>query len=139
MLNLVQTRLKQQFSHVQTAVNVRQAMAQSLVAEFQLYVVPLAERPKANERDTGKPLQETQLTFAVIIGLVSRNDSTGSKALQALETHRRTIRSLLYGWQPEGTAQPIELGPSDLLGLADNGIWWIDRFTTTTWYEGTQA
>lgn len=138
MLTLVQTRIKSIFDQVGGAANVREAIGEPIHRSSVAYVVPVNERPAGNSRDVdiGQPLQEMVITFGVVIGLKSINDSTGDKALVQLEQYRTALRNCLYGWKPSANFEPVLLGAGDLVGFAPQGLWWIDRFTTNTWYQG---
>jgi hypothetical protein len=116
---------------------MREAIKQPIHQGNIAYVVPVSERPAGNSRDEdiGQPLQQSQITFGVVIGLQSINDATGIKSLEQLETLRTNLRASLYGWTPADHS-PLLLGPSDLVAFVPNGLWWIDRFTTSTWYTG---
>ncbi|MFS1704487.1 hypothetical protein [Alteromonas sp. AMM-1] len=141
MLTLVQTRIKPIFDHVGGAANVREAMGQPIHRSSVAYVVPVSESPVGNSRDVdiGQPLQESVITFGVVIGIKSINDSTGEKALIQLEQLRTALRNSLYGWKPSSDFEPVLLSKSDLVGFATQGLWWIDRFITNTWYQGVNG
>jgi hypothetical protein len=138
MLTLVQTRIKSLFDHVGGAANVREAIGEPIHRSSAAYVVPVNERPAGNSRDVdiGQPLTDVVITFGVVIGIKSINDSTGDKALAALAVYRSSLRESLYGWKPADNYEPILLSNGDIVGFAPNGLWWIDRFTTNTWYQG---
>ncbi|WP_416305212.1 hypothetical protein [Neptunicella sp. SCSIO 80796] len=140
MLIAVQTQIKPVFNQVDSAVNIHTAIAQPINQPSVAYVVPLTERPAQNSRDmdVGQPLQEVNVGFGVVIGLQSINDPTGSKGMEALQQLRKELRKKLFGWSPAPDFNPITLGNGDLVGFAKNGLWWIDRFTTQTWYQGNQ-
>ena len=141
MLNLVKARIQPLFISVGTAVNVQNAIKQPINQRNCAYVVPVNERPAPSGRDAsvGKPLQETIITFGFVIGIQSLNDATGEKGLASLEALRESLRESLFGWSPSNEHEPVNLSNSDLVGFAANGMWWLDRFTTTTWYEGTAS
>ncbi len=138
MLNLVQTRIKPLFDQIGSAVNVRTAMEQRIARNNAAFVVPVRERPLGNSReaDIGNPLQEVVVTFGVVVGLRITNDPTGEKAIEQQEVLRTSLRQQLYGWKPSSEYEPVLLGDNDLIGFAPDGMWWIDRFTTNTWFEG---
>lgn len=141
MLTLVKTRIKTIFDQVGGAANVREAMSKPIHRNSVAYVVPVNERPAGNSRDVdiGQPLQETVITFGVVIGIKSINDATGDKALVQLEQYRQTLRNSLYGWKPSSEFEPVLLGAGDLVGFVPQGLWWIDRFKTNTWYQGVNG
>jgi len=138
LLTSVQTQIKPCFNFVASAVNIREAIKQPLNLPSIAFVVPVSERPLGNSRDVdvGMPFQEVTITFGVVMGLQSINDKTGSKGLLAIEEKHKCLREKIYGWKPTAEHEPILLGSSDLLAFVPNGIWWIDRFITTTWYYG---
>ena len=141
MLNDIQTRIKSLFDHVDGAANVRDAIGQPIQRASVDFVVPVRERPAPNGRDVdiGQPLQEMIVTFGVVIGIKSVNDSTGNKAITTLESYRTNLRNSLYGWKPNAAYEPILLGDGDLVAFASGGLWWVDRFTTNTWYQGVNG
>ena len=141
MLTLVQTRIKSIFDQVGGAANVREAIGEPIHRSSVAYVVPVNERPAGNSRDVdiGQPLQEMVITFGVVIGIKSVNDSTGNKAITTLESYRTNLRNSLYGWKPNAAYEPILLGDGDLVAFASGGLWWVDRFTTNTWYQGVNG
>ena len=137
LLTAVQTQIRPCFKSVASAVNIREAIKQPLNLADIAFVVPVSERPLGNSRDVdvGRPLQEMQITFGVVMGLQSINDKTGEKGLLAIEQKRLALREKLHGWIPTTEHEPILLAASDLIAFVPNGIWWIDRFTTATWYQ----
>ena len=137
LLDDIQERIAPAFKRVEAAINLREVIKQPIHADNGAFVVPIAERPAGNSRDTdiGRPLQEINITFGVVIGLKSINDPTGEKGMAALEALRCSCRQKLYGYTPTDHDR-ILLAASDLVAFAANGIWWLDRFTTTTWYQG---
>ena len=137
LLSNVQTQIKPCFKSVKGAVNIREAIKQPLNNTDIAFVVPVSERPAGNSRDTdiGQPLQETLITFGVVIGIQSINDATGENSLALLEAKRSQLRHALYGYKPS-EHEPILLAASDLVAFVPNGLWWIDRFTTVTWHQG---
>ncbi|WP_299072885.1 hypothetical protein [uncultured Paraglaciecola sp.] len=137
LLTDIQTRIKPCFKRVNSAVNIREAIKQPLNLSDAAFVVPVSERPAGNSRDVdiGNPLQEAAITFGVVMGIQSINDPTGENGLVALEQKRKQVREKLYGYAPTDH-EPILLGAGDLVAFVPNGVWWIDRFTTVTWYQG---
>lgn len=125
------------FDDTKSAISLREAIKQPIHKQSLGIVVPIAERPSANVRDEdiGRPLQKSEQTFGVVIGFKSINDATGAVSMEALDALRKSLREKLYGFQyPKHT--PIMLGPSDLINFVPGGLWWIDRFTTSTYYQG---
>lgn len=141
MLLLVKNHIKTHFDDVGTAVNVRAAMKQPIARASVGFVTPISDQPSGNSRepDIGQPLQETTITFGVVIGIRSINDPTGEKGLVALEKKRKALRSALMGWKPDSEHEPVLIGSGSLIGFAENGLWWLDRFSTITWQEGDNA
>lgn len=137
LLTDVKTRIEPCFKNVSGAVNIREAIKQPLNLSDVAFVVPVSERPAGNSRDVdvGQPLQETLITFGVVIGIQSINDPTGEKGLIALEEKRKSLRNQLYGYAPLDH-EPILISNGDIVAFVPNGIWWIDRFTTVTWHQG---
>lgn len=138
MLNLVKPQIESLFDEVGTAANVRKAMSQPLHRHNAAFVVPVSDRPLTNSRDVdiGRPLQEFIVTFGVVIGLRAINDPTGEKTLAELKSLRASLRASLFGWKPDEDHERVLLGNGDLIGFTNDGLWWIDRFSTNTWYRG---
>lgn len=138
MLNLVKPQIASVFDEVGTAANVRKAMSQPLHRNNAAFVVPVSNRPMTNSRDVdmGRPIQEFIVTFGVVIGLRAINDPTGEKTLAQLESLRSSLRESLFGWKPDEAHERVILGNGDLIGFTSDGLWWIDRFSTNTWYRG---
>lgn len=139
MLTNIQTRIKPLFGVVGAAVNLREAIKQPIHKRHNAYVTPISDRPTGNSRepDIGQPFQETIITFGVVIGFKSINDPTGEKALAGLAELRKQLRESLHGWKPADKHEPILLGAGDVVGFANDGVWWLDRFSTVTWYLGS--
>lgn len=139
LLKDVQTHLNGVFNQVSGAVNFREAIKQPLNTQNAAFIVPVSERPAGNSRDEdiGRPLQEVTVTFGVVIGIQSKNDKTGEKGMVLLEVLRKETREALHGWTPPGKHSPILIGPGDIISFVDGGLWWLDRFTTNTWHQGT--
>lgn len=140
LLSAIQAQIKPLFKQVQGAANVKNAIARPISVKNSplAFVCPIGERPTNNERelDIGQPLQQVLVSFGVVIGVASINDATGDKALETLETVRAQLQTALLGFSPAGDFEPIVLGNSDLVGFADGGLWWLDRFSTITWRQG---
>lgn len=136
MLTAVQKQIKGVFSHVDSVVNLYDAMAQPISHPSIGFVLPVNERPAGNSRDIGPSLQHVHATFAVVIGIKSTNDAAEMKELAMLEQHRQALRKALNNWIPKEGYEPIVLAASDMLSITPSGLWWIDRFTTNTFYMG---
>lgn len=130
-------RITPVFERVEGAANVRQAMAQPIHGSNIAFVVPMAVNPQANSRDhdIGQPLQEVLIEFGVVTGLRSVNDRTGERVLIEQAQLSEKARLQLHGWSP-ANHEPITLGNSSLVGFVENGLWWLDRYHTHTWYQG---
>jgi hypothetical protein len=137
LLTDLSSRIQPVFKRVETAINLREAIKQPIHGGNIAFVVPVLERPTNNTRDVdvGQPMQEVTITFGIVMGLQSINDPTGTKAVVELEKLRVATRALLYGFTPIDH-EPVLLAASDLVAFVPNGLWWIDRYTTNTWYKG---
>ncbi|NRA56240.1 MAG: hypothetical protein HRU23_19025 [Gammaproteobacteria bacterium] len=146
MLSLIEQRLetievdaKRLFRLVDSALSLAAVLDDPINISPAAYVIPIAERPGTNTRTIGPALQQISITFGVIIAVKSFNDPKGKKGSQLLESLRSEIRQSLFGWSPDANHGAVELGPGDLVAMKNGGIWWLDRFTTTTYEESTNG
>ncbi|GAB5378967.1 MAG: hypothetical protein Alis3KO_00980 [Aliiglaciecola sp.] len=133
-------RVKPLFKQVGGAANIVEAVKQNIPIGNIGFVIPLGEQPMGNRRDVdiGAPLQEAIITFGVLSGIRVFDDAAGDKSTVAIEQHSKKVLSALYGWKPNGEYDPILLGNSALVKYSSSGMWWLQRFTTNTWYQGKQ-
>jgi hypothetical protein len=115
---------------VGTVLSLAMAMGQSVRADVEVFVCPLAERPGPNQRATGPVLQQVTDTIGVVFAVRARNDKDGAKAASKLELARASVRRALLGWCPASATRHIELAPSDLVKMEPGQVWWLDRYTT---------
>lgn len=133
-------RAKPLFKHVGGASNVRQAISQNIPHDSVCYIVPLSETPMGNSRDVdvGCPVQEVNITIGILIGIKNFNDDTGFKSIELLDAQKIAVRETFYGWKPDDEHDPMLLGKSELVHFSNTGLWWVQRFMTTTWQRGVQ-
>jgi hypothetical protein len=107
------------------------------------YLVPISQKPKVMVNDLTGSVHEITETFGIFIGLQSINDPKMKKANALIHNFISDLRRELLGFSPidlenpEVNYQPITLAGSNLSSIADNGIWWLERFSTTYYLEST--
>ncbi len=119
-----ETELRQ----VAGAMELAAALKAPSVATPAAFVVPLADRPAADEAFTGGVLQRVNTTVTVVLALDSKRDATGAAAGDALQQLRRQVRGALLGWTPEGATAPITAGPGALIDFDNGRLWWGDEY-----------
>lgn len=139
MLSAVKQKLKaidgQPFKLVNSALSLASVLEKPIKQSPALYVIPIADRPGKEQRTTGQLLQNVTTTFGVVIAVKSINNPTGSDAEDKLEEYRELIQNALFGWRPTSEHVPILLGGGDLVSMNKNGVWWLDKFTTSNYAE----
>lgn len=113
---------------VQGAVELAAALEASALATPAAYVVPMGDRPQADEGMTGGALQLVVSTLAIVLVVDNRRDATGAAAAADLEQLRVQVRRALLGWAPEGMDAPITAGRGQLIDLIDGRVWWGDEY-----------
>jgi hypothetical protein len=101
------------------------------------YLVPISQKPKVMVNDLAGSVHEITETFGIFIGLQSINDPKMKKANALIHNFISDLRRELLGFSPEVGYAPITLAGSNLSSIADNGIWWLERFSTTYHLEST--
>ena len=146
MLTLIEQQIeairvdgKSPFRLVDSALSLSSVLSKPIKQSPVAYIVPVSERPGRNERTIGKAMQSLDITFGVVIAVSNINDPSGKRGNAVLESLRKNIRDALFGWSPTSNHQPILLGAGDLVSMDKNGIWWLDKFTTTTYEEATNG
>lgn len=137
MLSAIETKLgeikvdnKALFIDVGSALSLASVMNTSATRSPAAFVVPISEQPQSNHRDIGAAMQDVQVELGVLIVLTSRNDPSGAKGAALLAECRTAVKKALYGWQPMEGFEPLLLARGDLVKMAPNVIYWMDRFTT---------
>ena len=146
MLSLLESRIKalktdgkSTFKQVKSALAFSKIKDKSVPATTCVYITLIADVPVKGTALSSGQLQERQLIFAVIVGLQSRNDPTGEKGNTQLQTLRDNVKGSLSGWVPTGYENGVVRGKGDLLAFADNGIWWMDRYSINIFEEVTHG
>lgn len=101
------------------------------------YLVPISQKPTVLENDLAGSIHQIQETFGIFIGLQSINDPKMKKANALIHNFIGDLRRELLGLSPEVGYQPITLAGSNLSSIAGNGIWWLERFSTTYYLDST--
>ncbi|MCL2829989.1 MAG: hypothetical protein FWD77_04525 [Betaproteobacteria bacterium] len=99
-----------------------------------VYVVPLAETPRANEL-APVVMQRVEVSVGLVIAVSNVADKRGAAALGDLGYIRAAVHEALYAWAPEGF-EPLERGPGNLLGLRNGVLWWQDIFNSAHYLKG---
>jgi hypothetical protein len=101
------------------------------------YLVPISQKPKVMLNDLAGSVHEITETFGVFIGLQSINDPKMKKANALIHNFISDLRRELLGFSPKNNFESLTLAGSNLSSIADNGIWWLERFSTTYHLEST--
>ena len=139
MLNSVESRINalekdgggKLFTRVKSAFNINEIKGKSVPAPYIAYVVDLGEKPGTPLSDSAGTVTEITQTIGLLIGIQSRNDKAGTKGNALLKSVKDKVRISLLGWRPERRYRNFKIGSSAPFAFADNGIWWMERFTTT--------
>ncbi|NPA72676.1 MAG: hypothetical protein GXO35_07590 [Gammaproteobacteria bacterium] len=130
--NIIIDALKQAntFSGVDLALGVPDLKKQIIVGDAQAWVIELLANPDPNIRDIGSPIQREPQVYAVLIGIRSHNDPTGSNSVEKLENQRLAVRQALFGMVPEVGHEAFTLAGAELLRFSNNAVFWVERFQT---------
>ena len=101
-----------------------------IYGDSQAWVYELAGNPIAVE-GTGKLLQQETQLYAVLIGIKTHNDNTGSSATAQLQQARQEVRQALFDVVPSPNYWAFELAGAELLHFAENAVFWVERFKTS--------
>lgn len=101
------------------------------------YLVPIQQTPTVLENDLAGSVHQIKETFGIFIGLQSINDPKMKKANALIHNFIDDLRRELLGFSPKTGYQPLTLAGSNLSGISKNGIWWLERFSTTYYLEST--
>ena len=136
-LSPILTRLKEQtagFLKIGALADLAAADG-SLVVPPAAFVMPMGETPSPDLTIDAPPQQTVTVTFAIILVLASRRDSSGEKALADLQAWRDQIKDSLYGWEMSPSMHdPMLFHGGQLLRFDDGLLWWSDEFSTRTFY-----
>jgi hypothetical protein len=105
------------------------ASAAGLVTPPSAFVLPLSDRPSANQTATIVSQQNT-IRFGVALAVQNLRDPRGEQATADLRTLRIAVMTALLGWSPAAEYDPCEYGGGRLLQLTDQVLWWQDDFVT---------
>lgn len=134
MLDSTEARLNllvpDSLAFVGSAVSLATAMLKKPVQQSVCYVVPVAERALPTARQSGRALQLVDVAIGIVIGIQTLNDQRGDRGRESLEAVREAIRDQLFGWQPENSLVPYQLGNGDLLKMDHGQLWWLDYYHT---------
>lgn len=130
LLEAVKARLKDQTTlrMVQGALELAAAIKAQSVATPAAFVVPMTDRPGADETFSGSVLQAVTTTLSIVLVLDNKRDGTGGAASDELELLRAVVRKALLGWVPAGFESPLTAGNGQLIDLDNGRVWWGDEF-----------
>ncbi len=141
MLATVETRLRDwqtqdgqtPFPVVSGAGTVAAVFEQGVVAEMELYVIPLPSSYQRATQDLGPICQQGVEQFGVAVGIKTYNDARGASGSSRIDSVKNELRRALVGWQPEGATDRVELAGSEPLGMKKETFWFICRFRYGAW------
>ncbi len=136
-LNALQNDGKRAFHQVKGALAFAAIKNQSVPALTCAYVLPLGSEPMKGVASSNGQFGMRKESFAVVLGVQSRNDPTGEKGNQLIKQLRGITHSSMQGWLPPGQSTAFKRGQDKLLALADNGLWWINFYSIETFEEVT--
>ncbi|OUR62056.1 hypothetical protein A9Q74_06300 [Colwellia sp. 39_35_sub15_T18] len=125
------------FDQVKSALNMAALKGKSIPKSYCAYVVPVSDLPRSLADDLAGSVEEITSTVAVVIGIQSRNDPTGEKGNELLQETLSQVRKSLLAYSPKAGYRGFKLAGGNLLNMADNGIWWLEKFSTTYYLEST--
>lgn len=123
------------FNSVESAMNLSSIKNRSVPKPYCAYVANMGETPVTLENDSAGSVTQMKVTLGVIMGIQSRNDPTGQRGNSLIKAAQEVLRQSLLGWRPIRAYRPFEIAASAPFAFADNGIWWIERYTTTYYLE----
>jgi hypothetical protein len=143
MYNVIEQRLQQAqsqqgnrlFLQFESVLDFSELKTKAVPKQRCGYLVPISQKPTVLENDLAGSIHEIKETFGIFIGLQSINDPKMKKANGLIHTFLSDLRRELLGLSPATGYQPITLAGSNLSSVASNGIWWLERFTTTYYLD----
>lgn len=93
------------------------------------YVVPLSERDDGAD-DMDAEDQQIAASFGLIIAVSNVSTPGGRAALADLQTLRKSARSALLGWVPDGCDMSVLFDRGSLIAIQSGVVWWQDAFRT---------
>jgi len=119
------------FNQVKSALSLAIVKTGSVPKPYCAYLVPVSDSTKNLMNDASGSIEEITTTFGVVIGIQSRNDPTGEKGNQLLQSVLNIVRTSLMAYSPKTGYSGCKLAGGNLLNMSDNGIWWLEKFSTT--------
>jgi len=145
MYNAIEQRLKNAtnsqgqtlFLQLESLLDFSELKGKNIPKQRCGYLVPISQKPKVMANDLAGSVHQIEETFGIFIGLQSINDRKMKKANALIHTFISDLRRELLGFSPKAGYQPLVLAGSDLSSIAGNGIWWLERFSTTYYLESS--
>lgn len=134
MIELFEQRLilpNKLFHSVESPLEIADIKGKSVPRNSVAYVVLMDEKPTSNQQDSASVVQTIRCTIGIIMGISSVNDKGGKKGNAKIQKMRKDVKQRLIGWLPTGASAAVEYAGGSLLAMADNGLWWTDKFTVT--------
>jgi len=123
------------FLQLESVLDFSELKSQAIVKPRCGYLVPISQKPTVMVNDNAGSIHQIEETFGVFIGLQSINDPKMKKANALIHQFIADLRRELLGFSPKAGYQPLTLAGSNLSSIASNGIWWLERFSTTYYLE----
>lgn len=95
-----------------------------------VYVYEADENSGPNIRSTGKLLQRTAATIAVVIITENLSGTDDFAAAEDIGELKRWVRKSLVGFTPEGAVERLTHASGQLQSATANTIWFEDQFNT---------
>lgn len=128
---------KKLFLKFESLLDFSDLKGKSIPKERCCYLVPISQQPTVMANDLAGSVHQIKETFGIFIGLQSINDPKMKKANALIHNFIRDLRHELLGFSPKAGYQPLTLAGSNLSSITTNGIWWLERFSTTYYLEST--
>ena len=128
---LTNANAKRVFNQVKSALNLAVVKTGSVPKPYCAYVVPVSDSAKNLMNDASGSIEQITTTFGIVVGIQSRNDPTGEKGNQLLQSVLTDLRISLMAYSPKLGYSGCKLAGGNLLNMSDNGIWWLEKFSTT--------
>lgn len=125
------------FDQVKSALSMASLKGKSIPKAYCAFIVPISDTPKTMANDGAGSINQITSTVGVVIGIQSRNDPTGEKGNELLQTTLANVRQSLLAFSPLPGYRSFQLSGGNLLSMSDNGIWWLEKFSTTYYLESS--
>lgn len=118
------------FRVVEEAIDLTKAMGEPIHYSPVAYVIEISRRPSANSRSMASPMQNIKTEIGIVIGISKANDPKGDKAKAKVTPILKQTRKELFGFIPHEDYSPLLMGNADPIGITNDALWQLERFTT---------